>query len=193
MGNILASTINVDSSLYLLTAISTLIIIVSAGLIFAKDLLENTVMMSLFSLLLALLYLIMDAPDVAMTEIALNVCLSSCVLLNVINITGSSLKQNLVKGRVVLSSILCLLLVVILTWVGVDLIEYGGSNSALHNHVSKYYVEHIAAEIGTPSMVAGVLASYRGFDTLGETALILIAGISVLLILSRSSAHPTAK
>jgi multicomponent Na+:H+ antiporter subunit B len=42
-------------------------------------------------------------------------------------------------------------------------------------------------------MVAAVLASYRGFDTLGETALILIAGISVLLILSRSSAQTAAK
>lgn len=189
MGNIIASAMDFNTNLYLLTAISLLIIIVAAKLIFARDLLETIVTMSVFSLFLALLYLIMDAPDVAMTEIALNACLSSCVLLNVINITGSSLKQSVAKGRVVLSSVLCILLVGVLTWVGFDLVEYGGSDSPLHKYASKYYIEHTAEEIGTPSMVAAVLASYRGFDTLGETALILISGISVLLILSRSSAE----
>jgi multicomponent Na+:H+ antiporter subunit B len=34
-------------------------------------------------------------------------------------------------------------------------------------------------------MVTSVLASYRGYDTLGETAVIFTAGISVLLLLRR--------
>jgi multicomponent Na+:H+ antiporter subunit B len=34
-------------------------------------------------------------------------------------------------------------------------------------------------------MVAAILASYRGFDTLGETAVILIAGLAVIVIKSR--------
>ena len=34
-------------------------------------------------------------------------------------------------------------------------------------------------------MVTAVLASYRGYDTLGETAVIFTAGIAVLLILRR--------
>jgi multicomponent Na+:H+ antiporter subunit B len=187
MSNIIASTMGFSANMYLLTSISLMIIIVAAKLIFAKDLVENIVMMSVFSLFLALLYLIMDAPDVAMTEIALNACLSSCVLLNIINITGSSFERNVAKSKVFLSSALCLLLVGVLSWVGVDLVEYGDSDSPVHKHISKYYIEHTAEEIGTPSIVAAVLASYRGFDTLCETSLILIAGISVLLILSRPS------
>ena len=126
----------------------------------------------------------MDAPDVAMTEIALGACLSSCVLLNFINITGFSVSQNVSKYRVIISSILCLLFIIILTWAGLDLVEYGSNDSPLQTHVSKYYIEHTKEEIGIKSMVAAVLASYRSFDTLGETMLILIAGLSVLLILS---------
>jgi multicomponent Na+:H+ antiporter subunit B len=38
---------------------------------------------------------------------------------------------------------------------------------------------------GLPNVVTAVLASYRGYDTLGETTVVLTAGIAVLLILRR--------
>ena len=36
-----------------------------------------------------------------------------------------------------------------------------------------------------PNLVTAVLASYRGFDTLGEVTVVLTAGIGVLLLLGR--------
>jgi multicomponent Na+:H+ antiporter subunit B len=51
--------------------------------------------------------------------------------------------------------------------------------------LTKYYIENTKNDIGIPSIVAAILASYRGFDTLGETSVILIAGIAVILILAR--------
>jgi len=41
-------------------------------------------------------------------------------------------------------------------------------------------------EHGLPNVVTAVLASYRGYDTLGETAVIFTAGIAVLLILRKN-------
>jgi len=35
-----------------------------------------------------------------------------------------------------------------------------------------------------PNAVTAILGSYRGFDTLGETAVVFTAGIGVLLLLS---------
>ena len=35
----------------------------------------------------------------------------------------------------------------------------------------------------SPNLVTGVLASYRGYDTLGETVVIFTAGLGVLLLL----------
>ena len=43
-------------------------------------------------------------------------------------------------------------------------------------------------EHGWPNVVTAVLASYRGYDTLGETAVIFTAGIAVLLILRKNQA-----
>jgi multicomponent Na+:H+ antiporter subunit B len=39
-------------------------------------------------------------------------------------------------------------------------------------------------EVGLPNMVTSVLASYRGFDTFGEVAVIFTAGMGVLALLS---------
>ena len=39
-----------------------------------------------------------------------------------------------------------------------------------------------------PNVVTAVLASYRGYDTLGEVTVIFTAGIGVLLLLSGSGA-----
>ena len=38
-------------------------------------------------------------------------------------------------------------------------------------------------EIHVPNVVTAVLASYRGYDTLGETTVIFTAGVAVLLLL----------
>jgi multicomponent Na+:H+ antiporter subunit B len=173
--------------IYLLSITSVLLIISSIRLLFSKSLVETIIIMSVFSLLISLCYLLMDAPDVAMTEVALGSCLSTCVLLNFIRAINSSPSDSYNHVRVILASILCLSFIVILTWVGFDLPEYGAIESSLQSHISSYYIENTKSDIGLPSFVAAILASYRGYDTLGETAVILIAGLSVLLILSKQS------
>ena len=39
------------------------------------------------------------------------------------------------------------------------------------------------SKVDVPNIVTAVLASYRGYDTLGETVVIFTAGIGVLLLL----------
>ena len=43
--------------------------------------------------------------------------------------------------------------------------------------------------MGIPNLVTGVLASYRGYDTLGETVVIFTAGLGVLLLLGDRSSE----
>jgi multicomponent Na+:H+ antiporter subunit B len=40
-------------------------------------------------------------------------------------------------------------------------------------------------ETGVPNVVTAVLASYRGYDTLGETTVVFTAGIGVIALLRR--------
>ncbi|WPY00236.1 Putative MnhB-like Na(+)/H(+) antiporter subunit B N-terminal domain protein [Candidatus Trichorickettsia mobilis] len=180
------SSLDFQVSVYLLYIVATTLIIISMKLIISFNLFENIVLLSVFSLLISMCYLLMDAPDVAMTEVALGSCLATCILLNFIKMlktTSLIIKNN----RIIPAVIICLLFSATLIWIMFDLPEYGDPTTALHTHLGKYYTTNTRIEIGTPSLAAGILASYRGYDTLGETSVILIAGLAVLLILSTTN------
>ena len=55
--------------------------------------------------------------------------------------------------------------------------------------VVNFYIERSYLETRTPNIVTSVLADYRGYDTLGETVVILTAGLAVALILPRRSSQ----
>ena len=82
-----------------------------------------------------------------------------------------------------------LLLVVVtgatLVYATFDMPLYGDPNAPIHGHVAPRYLAETAEAIGVPNVVTAVLASYRGYDTLGETTVIFTAGIAVLLLLKR--------
>ncbi|QQV74820.1 hypothetical protein H6P87_00361 [Rickettsia tillamookensis] len=178
------TALNFDLGNYLLNLIAFLLILISIKIIFAKDLLAAVIASSVFSLLIGVSYLIMDAPDVAMTEAALGACLSTCVYLNLLRKLPPDLK-NIDRTNIIPASLICLLFVVTLAYMGLELPNYGDDNAPIHMYSSKYYLENTSRDIGVPSFVAAILASYRAYDTLGETSVILIAGIAVLLVFSK--------
>lgn len=60
----------------------------------------------------------------------------------------------------------------------------GDPNSAPNSHVTPYYIEHSKEDTGSPNIVTGTLADYRGFDTLEETTVMFLAGMTAVLILA---------
>lgn len=175
---------------FLLVIFLVLLTLVVFRLVKTKSLIENVLFMSTFSLFISICYLLMDAPDVAMTEVALGACLSTCVLLNFIKLIGDKVSINNSKTKIISSTIICLIFMFFLTLAGFNLPNYGDANSPLNqSFTSKYYLQSTQQDIGISSPVAAILASYRGYDTLGETSVVLIAGIAVLLILSSNNSR----
>ena len=66
-----------------------------------------------------------------------------------------------------------------------DIPAFTDPDAPAHKHVAPRYIEEGYRETGVPNLVTAVLASYRGFDTLGEVTVIFTAGIGVLLLLGR--------
>ena len=52
-------------------------------------------------------------------------------------------------------------------------------------HVVPRYLNDAVKETGVPNVVTAVLASYRGYDTLGETTVVFTAGAGVIALLRR--------
>jgi multicomponent Na+:H+ antiporter subunit B len=67
-----------------------------------------------------------------------------------------------------------------------DMPLYGDPDAPIHRHVAPRYIEQSGTEVGVPNIVTSVLASYRGYDTLGEVTVIFTAAAGVLVLLGRT-------
>ena len=72
-----------------------------------------------------------------------------------------------------------------LVWGTLDMPAFGDPAAPIHHHVASVYLAESGQAIGIPNVVTSVLASYRGYDTLGELVVIFTAGIGVMLLLGR--------
>ena len=60
---------------------------------------------------------------------------------------------------------------------------FSDPEAPIHKHVAPRYINESLKETGVPNVVTAVLASYRGYDTLGETTVVFTAGIGVIALL----------
>jgi multicomponent Na+:H+ antiporter subunit B len=65
-----------------------------------------------------------------------------------------------------------------------DMPSYGDPNAPIHHHVADLYLHDSYEATHIPNVVTTVLASYRGYDTLGETAVVFTAAVGVLMLLT---------
>ena len=149
-----------------------------------RNLFAVVMLTGLFSLTAAVLYVILDAVDVAFTEAAVGAGISTVLMLGTLALTSSEERVEKSGG-----SKWALVLVVVtgcvLVYGTLDMPPFGDPTAAIHHHVAPYYLEKSGQEIGLPNVVTSVLASYRGYDTLGEVFVIFTAAIGVLLIIGR--------
>jgi multicomponent Na+:H+ antiporter subunit B len=149
----------------------------------ARHLFAMAMLFGLYSLLVACLFVALDAPDVAFTEAAVGTGISTVLML----VTLASIKDGheLVSTEKSRSAplVICFIMGALLIYGTHDLSDLGDPQSAPNSQVAARYIEQGQAETGVPNLVTAVLASYRGFDTLGEVTVVLTAGIGVLMLL----------
>jgi len=73
----------------------------------------------------------------------------------------------------------------VLAYGTMDMPDWGDPDSPASRHVSPDYISDAVEKTATPNIVTAVLADYRGYDTLGETAVIFSAGMACILLLRR--------
>ena len=163
-------------------ALLMFLVVISVVIIRARDVFTAVMLSGIFSLLCAGLFTVMDAVDVAFTEAAVGAGVSTVLMLAALSMTTSQEKERPTNWGALIVAVLTGALLVYGT---LDMPKYGDPSAPVHTHeqVAKRYVETSLVEIDVPNMVTSLLASYRGFDTLGETTVVLTACIGVLLLL----------
>ncbi|MBQ9635131.1 MAG: hypothetical protein IJV12_02835 [Acidaminococcaceae bacterium] len=62
----------------------------------------------------------------------------------------------------------------------------GDPMSPPNQHISPVYIAQSELDTGSPNIVTGTLADYRGFDTMWETTVMFLSGLTAALILTSS-------
>ena len=163
--------------------ILSLMALTTLGIIKLRNLFSVVILSTIYSFLMATLLLIFDAVDVALTEAAVGAGISTVLMLTVLYYTKVSEEKP--KFKSILPLIICLTIGGLLIYGTYGLPPFGASDTPIHTHVSVQYLDRSISETGVPNVVTSVLASYRGFDTLGEVIVVFTAAIGVLSILKR--------
>ncbi len=152
-----------------------------------RDLFAVVMLSGIYSLLSACLFLDLDAVDVAFTEAAVGAGISTLLMLASLKLVGRF--ENKSRYRPGLALGIVLVTGALLVYGTLDMPHFGLAEAPAHLHVAPRYINDSMAEIGVPNIVTSILASYRGYDTLGETLVIFTAGIGVmsLLLVSRQT------
>lgn len=82
---------------------------------------------------------------------------------------------------------LCLALIGILLATAVNIPPFGQPGNPTNNEVSRHYLEYTEVETGATNAVTGMILSYRGFDTLGESCVLFLAVSCVMMLLQRDA------
>ena len=164
--------------------------VIAIAIVRIRDLFGIAMLFSIFSLLSAGVFTVMDAADVAFTEAAVGAGISTILMLATLTRTARKEKPSNSKNPAV-ALIVVFVTGALLVFGTSDLPRFGDPQAPVHQHVAPRYIEESPKEIGIPNMVTSVLASYRGYDTLGETTVIFTAGIGVLLLLGRRRSRKT--
>ncbi|QDV08823.1 Na(+)/H(+) antiporter subunit A [Planctomycetes bacterium Poly30] len=150
-----------------------------------KNLFEAAMLFGIFSLVSASFFVVLDAVDVAMTEAAVGAGVSTILMLSTLAVTGHKVRPRPVQ-RNVLAIAVSVLLGAALVYGTLDMPRIGDPDAPVQTHpIARHFIEVSPVETQIPNMVTPLLASYRGYDTLGETAVVFTAGIGVLALIGR--------
>ncbi len=148
-----------------------------------RNLYAVVMLSGIYSLHTALIFVALDAVDVAFTEAAVGAGISTVLMLATLSLTRSEAPTR--KTHTVLPLVVVVVTGAALIYGTLDMPHFGDPEAPAHQHVAPRYIEETPREIGVPNFVTAVLASYRGYDTLGEVAVIFTAGVGVLALLAR--------
>lgn len=135
-----------------------------------------------YSLVSAAWYIAMDAVDVGYTEAAVGAGMTTSLLLGAMLLTARTAKPEKSLRRLG-PFVICGATALLLFYATVDLPALGDADSPANQGVGMTYMQVNWYDMGVPNVVTSVLASYRGFDTMGEALVVFVAGLAVAMLL----------
>ncbi|HEY5635306.1 MAG TPA: DUF4040 domain-containing protein [Burkholderiales bacterium] len=162
----------------------TLMAVATVAIALQRNLFSVVILGGVYSFLMATVLVALDAVDVAMTEASVGAGISTVLLLGALYLCGGEEAKPLHRPWLPLA--VSLIIVGALVYGTLGLPAFSDALAPIHVHVAPRYLLQGPIETGIPNVVTAVLASYRGFDTLGEVTVVFTAGAGVIALLRRA-------
>ena len=169
-------------------ALLTMLVLVAWQAMKSRHLFAVVMLSGIYSLLSAAFFVSLDAVDVAFTEAAVGAGISTILMLGGMLLTARR-EKPVRPGRAPVALGVVIAVGAALFYATIDMPAFGDPDAPANAAIGRDYIESTPKDIEVPNIVTAVLASYRGFDTLGETLVIFTAGIAVVLLLGAGSAR----
>jgi multicomponent Na+:H+ antiporter subunit B len=173
----------------MLVALMLMMLVSVVLIIQIRNLFGVVVLTGAYSFLMATVLFILDAVDVAMTEAAVGAGISMVLLLGALRLCGWNDAKPMHRpwSKLLVSAGLAAMLMIGMT----GLPPFSDPAAPIHQYVVPRYLQESQQEIDVPNIVTAILASYRGYDTLGETTVVFTAGAGVIALLRRRRQRTT--
>jgi len=151
-----------------------------------RDVLGSIIAFAAYSLGIAVVWIVLQAPDVGLTEAAVGAGVTTVLfLLTIAKTVRPSGERTLEHLDLPALGVAVALVAVLATTLGALPPVGGAETPVATSEVTSYYLDNAYEEAGVKNAVTAVLAAYRGFDTLGEAVVVYAAGVGVLVVFHR--------
>jgi multicomponent Na+:H+ antiporter subunit B len=164
----------------------TLAVVVAMAVVHTKNLFAAVMLTGIFSLLMATNFFLLDAIDVALTEAAVGAGIATVLALSALALVTDREAPKPGRHYAMLPVSVA---AAILGYLMLAAPEIGSASAPVQKHLANFYIRQTEDTIHIPNVITAVLGSFRGYDTFGETTVILTAAMGVLMLLGRPSAN----
>lgn len=184
---------------YFLIVLLTFLVVCAVCVSFSKNLLNSVIIFMGYSLVMSVIWMILESPDLAITEAAVGAGITSILFFVTLNRIHSMFKNTAdkianpdeelkpVKRFKKLYVSIAVLFTIFFSTVMVITVsnspKTGELSNPANNEVAEKYIVDGLEETGATNIVAGMILDYRAFDTLGESHVLFVAAITVTILL----------
>jgi multicomponent Na+:H+ antiporter subunit B len=168
---------------YTAEVLALLLAVSAIAAVLVRDLFSLVMLISVYSALLASMFAVLGAVDVAFMEAVVGTSVSIVFLMGLMWWIDPTELNRYSPPRRLFALLPALALGGILLYGINALPPFGDPASPATVHVSPVYLERSVADMATPNVVTAVLGDYRSFDTMIEAAVVVTAVLACLLVL----------
>lgn len=198
------------------------LLICAIAVSFSKNLLNSIIIYMSFGVVMSIFWMILESPDLAITEAAVGAGITSIlffVTLKKIQAINAEVKGKdddmIYEADFVLERphskvpsmtaklfkrlyrmmglVFCVIFISFMISSVAELPIVGEADKPVNNEVSERYIEEGMKETGSVNLVTGMILDYRAFDTLGESHVLFVATVAVLILLRVDNKHKLQK